>query len=399
MVRDSYLAAFLSDRYSRRDARHRSGFVVDIMKYVSRSRSSLGIAGIGSQQAQRVTILGMARQGMALARYFLGQGARVTLSDLRPAASLAATCDELSTWAAASGRRPDDLRFILGEHPLELLRDTDLLCLSGGVAPTIPIAQAAIARGIPLSNDSLLALQNCPVPIIGITGSAGKTTTTTLAGQMLEQAGYRVHIGGNIGVPLIDKLESIAAGDKVVMELSSFQLELCDSSPAIAAILNITPNHLDRHPSMSHYAAAKANLLRFQVPGDTCVLNADDPFTGPWLHSGRCTIEAGEGQAALEFPLRADRLAFSLAGEVEAGAFLREDALIWRVPGMPDALVCRVSEVRLRGRHNLANVLAASCLAGAARRGPGCHGSHSDLLCRGRTQVGDRSPTQRDRVG
>jgi len=167
-------------------------------------------------------------------------------------------------------------------------------------------------------------------------------------------------------VPLIDKHDSIAAGDKVVMELSSFQLELCGASPAIGAILNITPNHLDRHPSMSHYAAAKANLLRFQLPGDSCVLNADDPFTGPWLHSGRCTIAEGIGQAPLEFPLRGDRIAFSLTGEVESGAFLRDDVLVWRVPGLPDATICRSTEIRLRGRHNLANVLAACCVAGAA---------------------------------
>jgi UDP-N-acetylmuramoylalanine--D-glutamate ligase len=130
--------------------------------------------------------------------------------------------------------------------------------------------------------------------------------------------------------------------------------------------LNITPNHLDRHPSMSHYAAAKANILRFQHRSDTCVLNADDAYTGPWLRRGRCEIPAGEGQAAVYFPLQGTRLGFSLVDEVEAGAFLRGDALIWRRRGEDDLEICRAHEVRLRGRHNLANILAASCVAGEA---------------------------------
>ena len=264
---------------------------------------------------------------------------------------------------------PARLRFAFGGHPNSLLEEADLLCLSGGVSPAIPIVRAAVAAGIPLSNDGLLTLMHCPVPITGITGSAGKTTTTTLTGLMLKAAGFTVHVGGNIGTPLLDRLAAIGPGDKVVMEFSSFQGELFDRSPASAGLLNITPNHLDRHPSMSHYAAAKANLLRFQGSSDVCVLNADDGYTGPWLRTGRCQIAAGEGQEAVYFPLQGARLGFSLREEVEAGAFLRGsagEALVWRQPGLVDAVVCRAAEVRLRGRHNLANILAACCLAGAA---------------------------------
>ncbi len=317
----------------------------------------------------RVVILGAARQGTATTRFFLHAGAQVTVSDLRPAAELAPVCAELEAYAAERGLLDPGraaLRFALGDHPLSLLDDADLLCLSGGVSPAIPIVRAAAARGIPLGNDGQLTLRHCPVPVVGVTGSAGKTTTTTLVGLMLQAAGFTVHVGGNIGTPLLDRLEQIGPGDKVVMELSSFQLELFDRSPAIAGVLNITPNHLDRHPSMSHYAGAKANIVRFQGPGDTCVLSAEDSYTGGWLRSGRCEIAAGEGQEAVYFPLQGARLGFSLVREMPAGAFLDGNSLVWRRSGMAGEKICRVDEVRLRGRHNLANILAACCLSGAA---------------------------------
>ena len=312
----------------------------------------------------KVTILGMARQGLALGRFFIAAGARATFNDRRPAEELAQARQEMLDYAAQLGRPAPD--FVFGGHPPALLDRTELLCLSGGVSPALPIVQAAAQRRIPLSNDAVLTLRHCPVPIIGITGSAGKTTTTTLVGLMLQAAGFTAHVGGNIGLPLIDRLASFGPGDKAVMELSSFQLELFTHSPAIAAILNITPNHLDRHPSMSHYASAKANILRFQEPGDICVLNADDAYTGPWLRTGRCQITEGPGQAGVYYPLRATCLGFSLVEEVASGAFLAGDALVWRRTGQPDARICLTSEIRLRGRHNVANILAACCLAGAA---------------------------------
>ncbi len=319
---------------------------------------------IADYAGRRVAILGMARQGTALARFLLAHGAQVALSDLRTEHQLAAACAALRSYAIE--HRTPTPRFMLGGHPNELLDNTDLLCLSGGVSPALPIVQEALRRGIALSNDGALTLRHCVAPIIGITGSAGKTTTTTLTGLMLAQTGYTIHVGGNIGTPLIDRLEEIGAGHKVVMELSSFQLELFEQSPAIAAVLNITPNHLDRHPSMSHYAAAKANIVRYQERGDACVLGAEDAYTGAWLRSGRCEIAAGEGQSAVYFPLQGTRWAFSLEQEISNGAFLASNRLIWRRTGLPDIEICRTEQVRLRGRHNLANILAACCLAGAA---------------------------------
>ncbi len=312
----------------------------------------------------RATVLGMARQGLAVARFLLRSGAHVTLSDQRSADQLSAAVATLAEWAQEQRCRAP--QFVLGGHPLDLLDHTDLLLLSGGVSPAIPIAVEARRRGIPLSNDGALTLRYCPAPIVGITGSAGKTTTTTLTGLMLERAGYRVHVGGNIGTPLIDRLQEVARGDKVVMELSSFQLELMDQSPAIAAILNITPNHLDRHPSMSHYAAAKANILRFQERSDTAVLNAEDAYTGPWLARGRVQIAEGAGQPDVYFPIQAATVGFTLEGELPAGGFLRGDELVLRQPGRPNAVICTTAQVKLRGRHNWANILAAACLSACA---------------------------------
>ncbi len=302
-----------------------------------------------------VVILGLARQGMALARFFVAQGARVTVSDRLPASELR------EAMAALEGL---PVRYALGGHPEQLLDDCDLLCLSGGVPTDLPIVRAARARGIPLSNDTQLTLERSPAPVIGITGSAGKTTTTALVGEILRAARITAHVGGNIGLPLIDRLEDVAATDWLVLELSSFQLELCTRSPHIAAVLNVTPNHLDRHPSMSHYTAAKAHILRWQGSGDVAVLAADDAVTGPWWRTGRVEIPAGRGQPAVEFPLAARRVGFSARREVPEGAFVRDGRVILRREGDEEP-VLPLADIRLRGEHNVWNVLAACAIAGA----------------------------------
>lgn len=295
---------------------------------------------------RRVVILGMARQGTALARYLLAHGAQLTLSDLRTEPQLAPACDALRQFAVERGVPAPS--FVLGGHPFELLDGADLLCLSGGVSPAVPIVQEALRRGIALSNDGALTLRHCRAPIVGITGSAGKTTTTTLTSLMLTHSGYTVHVGGNIGTPFIDRLDEIRPGDKVVMELSSFQLELFDRSPAIAAVLNITPNHLDRHGTMAAYVTAKEQILVHQGPDDLAVLNWDDPTTRQMGLAARHRV-----------------LWFSVQEPVAQGAWLRGDELVLHQEGVDD-VVCRVREMRLRGTHNVANVLAACVLASAA---------------------------------
>jgi UDP-N-acetylmuramoylalanine--D-glutamate ligase len=290
-----------------------------------------------------VVILGFARQGQALARWLPSVGAQVVVSDTRSFGDLAdALLDFLDS----------PVTYALGGHPLELLDNCDLLCLSGGVSPSIPICVAAIERGIPLSNDAQLFIERCPTPVIGVTGSAGKTTTTTLVGKMCETADRTTWVGGNIGDVLLDNLGDILPEHTVIMELSSFQLELMNRNPEIACVLNVTANHLDRHGTMEAYMAAKANIFLHQRADDLCVFNYDDP--GSNLLADQAVGRVGW---------------FSLREMVSDGAFMAGNRLMVVGTGSPDGqphVVCAREDIRLRGEHNIRNVLAACAIAGAA---------------------------------
>ncbi|MBN1678678.1 MAG: UDP-N-acetylmuramoyl-L-alanine--D-glutamate ligase [Anaerolineae bacterium] len=291
---------------------------------------------------QHVIILGAARQGRALGRWLPTTGARVTLSDSR-------RVDLLADVVAEFDGQPVTLA--LGGHPLDLLDECDVLCISGGVPLTIPIIQDAIRRGIRITNDAQLFLERCPAPVLGITGSAGKTTTTALVGAMGQASGRTTYIGGNIGDVLLDVLPQITASDLVVMELSSFQLELMTVSPAVAALLNVTPNHLDRHGTMDAYSAAKANIFRHQSPSQVTVFGYDDP-------NARRLSDQAPGRRAY----------FSMQRAVLSGAFLDGGHIVTSgdsAPGMSFELVCDVGAIRLRGAHNVLNVIAACAVAGA----------------------------------
>ena len=289
---------------------------------------------------RRVLIVGFGRQGQALGRWLPTVGARVTVTDRRGAREL-----------GIRRREFPGLRFHLGGHPEDVLAGARLICVSGGVPLDLPILAKARELGIPLSNDAQLFMERSPAPIIGITGSAGKTTTATLVARILEAAGYRVWLGGNIGNPLITDLRRIKASDLVVMELSSFQLELMSVSPPLAAILNLTPNHLDRHGTLEAYAAAKANILRHQRATDVAVLGWDDP-----------------GSRAYEQLALGDLSAFSRYDMLPDGAFMLGNRLV--VAGsasydMNPHVVCQRADIPLRGDHNVANVLAACAITGA----------------------------------
>jgi UDP-N-acetylmuramoylalanine--D-glutamate ligase len=221
-----------------------------------------------------------------------------------------------------------------------------VIFVSPGIPRTIPVLAEASRRGIPLSSETELFFSLCRAPIIGITASSGKTTTTTLVGRMLEAGGRRTWVGGNIGEPLLTCVDQIGPDHGVVLELSSFQLEHLRASPHIAGLLNITPNHLDRHSSMKEYTQAKWNIVAHQRASDAAIFGADDPGArqlAATYHAGRCAL-------------------FSAVGPVERGAFLQGETIMLVADGN-ERQVCSTDEIHLRGQHNRLNVLAACALA------------------------------------
>ena len=289
---------------------------------------------------KRIVIFGFGRQGKALARWLPSIGAEVVVTDSRSAKEL----------GIRRSKYPG-VRFFLRGHPNEVLIGARAICVSGGVPLDLPILELARKRHIPFTNDAQLFIERCPAPVIGITGSAGKTTTTALVAKILGAAGYKVWLGGNIGNPLIEDLAKIRKDDLVIMELSSFQLELMSVSPQVAAVLNLTPNHLDRHGTLERYAAAKANIIRHQKPSDVAVLGWDDP-----------------GSRAMEQVVRGEVSAFSAFDMVPDGAFLLGNRVFVAGSASYDStphVVCTRDEIPLRGDHNVANVLAACAISGS----------------------------------
>ncbi|MFA5872757.1 MAG: UDP-N-acetylmuramoyl-L-alanine--D-glutamate ligase [Anaerolineales bacterium] len=291
---------------------------------------------------KRVTILGGARQGQAAARWLAHHGASVTVNDRRTAEQMA---------AARSALDDTPVTWVLGSHPVEILDTTDIVCRSGGVPLDNPIVVEAARRGIPLTNDTQVFMETVPCQTVGITGSSGKTTTTTLVGQMAKTAfGDKVYVGGNIGDPLLNYVDKMKPDDLAILEISSFQLEQMTLSPNVATVLNITPNHLDRHNTMEAYTAAKQRILNFQATGDTAILCREDP--GSWRLRGKVNsrlISFGFGH----IPGKQD------------GSFLSDGILHLRKRGVEIPLLRR-DQIQLRGEHNVMNALAAFAIGYAA---------------------------------
>jgi UDP-N-acetylmuramoylalanine--D-glutamate ligase len=322
------------------------------------------MADISALSGLRVLVVGLGREGGALARFLARHGFSVTATDLQPAAKLG----DVPASLAGAG-----VSMVLGEHPLSLLDQADLLFVSPGVPLETPFLQEARARRLPLSTESRLFCHLCPAPIVAITGSSGKTTTTTLVGQMMQAdaradqtASSKVWVGGNIGRPLIEVVDQIKPEDIVVMELSSFQLEyfhptlnqgldaqskalaslLAGWSPPISAMLNITPNHLDRHPSMKHYVQAKRAVVDYQGPDDVLIMNLDNDLT-----------------RTIGYQFGGKTRWFSLEAQMPGGAGLDRDRIVLLEQDRTQQLVALTSEVMLRGQHNLSNILAACLVA------------------------------------
>lgn len=288
-------------------------------------------------QGKKVTVIGLAREGLALARFLSSHGAEVTVSDSKPAIELGPAMRQLEGLGVC---------FSLGANRDEVVLSADLVFVSPGVPPTIAPLTAARRAGVPISSATRLFFQLCPGRTVGVTGSCGKSTTTTLMGQMLDTAGKKVLVGGNLGTPLLERLPEMGQETWAILELSSFQLESMEESPNVAVITNLKPDHLDRHASMEEYASSKANIFRHQQPDDYLLLNYDDP---------------GVKAMAQEAPSRV--IFFSIEKDLGAGGWLRRGELVVSLEGMKIATICPAAEVRLLGRHNLYNVLAASLAA------------------------------------
>jgi UDP-N-acetylmuramoylalanine--D-glutamate ligase len=292
---------------------------------------------------KKVLIIGAARSGIAAARFLLGQGAVVALTDQKP----------LEQWTPeALALKELGVGLLPGEPPSWLLDQLDLVVVSPGVPATIIPIRYAERAGAEVIGEVELASRYLKGQMIAITGSNGKTTTTSLIGELLRDAGLPVQVGGNIGNALISMVESSRDDGWTVAELSSFQLETIKTfHPSIAVVLNVTPNHMDRYETFNDYAAAKHRIFMNQTVEDVAVLNADDQTVSSWA-SG----------------LRARVMNFSVKKEVENGVFLRGRELIFRTSEGERTLL-RVDEMKLRGLHNVENVAAAFAAGLAAGAG------------------------------
>ncbi len=354
---------------------------------------------------KRVTVLGLGvlSGGVASARYFAERGADVTVTDLQPAEALRKSIDALAPWP---------VRYVLGEHLDEDITGADLVVVGPAVRDDSPFLRLARDRGIPLTTETNLVFENCRRPIIGITGSNGKTTTTRLIGAMFHAVDPATLVGGNIGRSVLNELADLDVADgqdeasgpgatpgtcpgatpgagstrvrptdesPVILELSSFQLHRLAwirQSPGVAVVTNLSPNHLDWHGTFDAYEEAKQHIVHYQSPEDVVVLNADDERLRGW--AACCP-----GRIAW----------FSMEGPVETGCYVREGQVVYRGPaegsgvsessdaseehgpvdghdsadgggpaerGLPgERVVCPVDALRLPGPHNRANLLAA----------------------------------------
>lgn len=289
---------------------------------------------------KRVLVVGLGRSGVASAIFLQEHGAKVIVSDSK---------SEVQLQSEVPALLDRGISIETGHHGERTFRDQDLIVVSPGVPSDQPQLQHARSLGIPVIGEVELAFRFLQGKVLAITGSNGKTTTTTLVGEILAKGGKKTLVGGNIGTPVISLAGQSSADSNVVLEISSFQLESIEQfRPWIAAILNITPDHLDRHHTFQAYVDAKARIFENQQTGDFAVLNADDPT---------CVGLKGKSKGSL--------LWFSRKQPVEAGAFLKGDQIIFRQNGQEQAVLSR-GDIQLKGDHNLENVLAAVAMTMAA---------------------------------
>jgi UDP-N-acetylmuramoylalanine--D-glutamate ligase len=290
-------------------------------------------------KGKRVLVVGLAKTGVATAQFLLERGADVLVTDMQGEAKLKDSVDALRRWAADAGKM---LALELGGHKMESFKNADLIVASPGVPLAIEPIQQAIRSGVEVISELELAFRYLKGRVIGITGSNGKTTTTTLVGEILKLGHRKCHVAGNIGYPLISFVGASTLDDLYVTEISSFQLEgIKQFKPYIGAVLNITPNHLDRYRSFDEYVAAKRLLFKNYGTEEYAVLNADNVLTEKMAADLSCRV-----------------LFFSRKKALARGVFVQGDDVLYRYNGTEVKLI-ELGDIPLKGTHNQENVMAA----------------------------------------
>lgn len=285
---------------------------------------------LASLRGKTVAVLGLGVSNVPLAELLCGAGVRVIGCDKRE--DLGETGQALRALGAA---------LHLGANYLDGLDTAEVIFRTPGLRPDLAPLAAARARGAVVTSEMEAFFELCPCPVLGVTGSDGKTTTTTILAEMLRAAGKRVWLGGNIGHPLLSDVPQIDARDIAVVELSSFQLMDMTRSPQLAVLTNLAPNHLDVHRDMDEYIYAKENILRYQAPHDTAIYNRDNAITAKLAQNAHGAVRG-----------------FGWADDGRDGAFVRDGA-IWLRRGEVCRAVLPLDEIRLPGRHNVENYMAA----------------------------------------
>lgn len=287
---------------------------------------------LASLEGKSVAVIGMGVSNTPLIRMLLRAGVKVTVCDKAAREQIAERADELESLGA---------KFQLGPDYLEKLSRFDVIFRTPGLSPNHPSVKEAVEKGSVLTSEMELFFRLCPCKIIAVTGSDGKTTTTTLISEFLKEAGYNVYVGGNIGRPLLPDVSGMVPEDMVVVELSSFQLMTMEQSPNVAVFTNLSPNHLDYHHTMEEYTRAKKNIYLHQSKNDRAVFNYDNDIT-------RQLAQEAPGKVML----------FSRKSTLEEGVYLRDNT-IWLTNDMGSREVLPLADIVIPGVHNIENYMAA----------------------------------------
>ena len=281
---------------------------------------------------KKILVVGLARTGVACARFLAERGAWVTATDMR---------DETELADSLAGLEELDIRWVLGRHDEKDFTSANLIVASPGVPQNHPLLLKARAAGVEILSEIELAARFITAPLVAITGTNGKTTTTTLAGEIFKANGYVTYVGGNIGDPLVELVESGQSAERVVAEISSFQLEWISSfRPKVAALLNLSEDHLDRYAGYQEYIDAKLRIFENQTGEDFAIINRDDALV--WKYSQN---------------LKAQLFPFSRKQELQQGIFLFGESICYRHEGIE--IRFPTTDIKLKGVHNLENIMAA----------------------------------------